>query len=313
MTTMKRIAILLLAGLTVFGLAACALETEDAVTEAEPTAEATTEPEITTAEITTVATTEAPKAEPIVLKIISANVQNANYDKSGELTLTSKYQKLADAFSAKSPDVIFLPEAGTAEAAEAIRSRMANASDYEAVTGASVGSNVMMLYNKAVFTLVSQGCQKIGTKGDANGSAYDRYMVWARLRHKESGVSVAVSPIHVDYVKAAGKAQINTIVDYFKNNFPKIPFVLGGDFNLELGTVSSTALGTEGYANAGTRATQKINGNEATFPDKNSIIDFVWYKSGMTYTVKATKYEVIMDKLPTDHRPIYVELTITPQ
>ncbi len=318
--TLRSISLLLLAGLTVFGLVACSLEPAKA-TEAEKSAEKTeetTEPAVTTAAVTTAAVTTAattaepePAPEPITLKIVAANVQNANYDKSGEPTLASKYKKLADAFSAKTPDVVFLPECGTAEAAEEIRSRMANASSYEVV--APEDANVMMLYNKEVFALVDKGCMKIGSQGDANGSNYDRYMVWARLRHKESGTPLVVSPIHVDYAVNAGKAQINTIVDYLKNNFPKIPFILGGDFNLEMSALTKTALVTEGYGNAGTRATMTVNGSAATFPEKNIILDFIWYKSGLTYQVKATKYEVIMEPLPTDHRPIYTEFSITKQ
>ena len=313
--TLRSISLLLLAGLTVFGLVACSLEPAKA-TEAEKSVEKTeetTEPAVTTAAVTTAATTAEPEPapEPITLKIVAANVQNANYDKSGEPTLASKYKKLADAFSAKTPDVVFLPECGTAEAAEEIRSRMANASSYEVV--APEDANVMMLYNKEVFALVDKGCMKIGSKGDENGSNYDRYMVWARLRHKASGTPLVVSPIHVDYAVNAGKAQINTIVDYLKNNFPKIPFILGGDFNLEMGTLTKTALVTEGYGNAGTRATMTENGSAATFPEKNIVLDFIWYKSGLTYQVKATKYEVIMEPLPTDHRPIYAEFSITNQ
>ena len=325
MKRMKTITTLLLAGLMLFGLVACSLE-EAAETDAETTPEATegeTEPAVTTAEITTAAAATAaettaaettapePAPEPITLKIVTANVQNANYDKSGEPTLDSKYRKLAAAFSAKNPDLVFLPECGTAGAAEEIRSRMANASSYEVVAGE--GANVMMLYNTDVFALVDKGCLQIGAKDDANGSNYDRHLVWARLRHKESGTPMVVAPIHVDYAMTACKEQINTIVFYLKNNFPKIPFILGGDFNQEMRTVGNTALVTEGYQNAGTTATAKINGNESTFPEKGIVIDFLWYKSGMAYTVKADKYEVIMDALPTDHRPIYVELTITKQ
>ncbi len=305
MKNVKTIALVLLAGLMVFGLAACAIEPEEE-TDAPTTTDAPSE---TTAAITTAATTAAPESEPIVLKILAANVQNADYDRSGEATLADKYQKLADAFSTKSPDLVFLPESGSTLAAEGICSRMANASDYEVVAGA--GANVMMLYNKEVFTLLSQGCQQIGAKDDENGSKYDRYMVWAKLRHKASGAQMVVVPIHVDYATQACKAQINTIVNYLKNNFPKIPFILGGDFNLELNTISKTSLVSEGYLNAGSTATEKVNGGAATFPGKNSIIDFVWYKGGIFYKATANKYEVITDALPTDHRPIYVEITIT--
>lgn len=306
---MKRIIALLLLLATGLGLVSCALAPKEAEPTVPETTEAETEPDVTTAEVTTEATTAEP--EPLTLKIIAANAQNANYDTSGEPTLASKYKKLADAFSAKAPDVVFLPECGTAEAAEGIRSRMANASDYEVVSGA--GANVMMLYNKADFALINKGCVKIGAKDDENGSKYDRYMVWARLRHKESGAQIVVVPVHVDYVTAACKAQINFIVDYLKTNFPQIPFILGGDFNLEMNTISKTALTTEGYLDAGTSAAEKVNGDAATFPEKNIVIDFVWYKSGLIYRATATKYEVIADTLPTDHRPIFAEITIAKQ
>ena len=308
MRNTKRIALVLLAGLMVFGLAACATETgeeTDATTATDAVSETTAK---ITAATTTAATTAEPEPEPIVLKIIAANVQNADYDRSGEATLADKYKKLADAFSATSPDLVFLPECGSTLAAEEIRSRMANASDYEVVAGA--GANVMMLYNKEVFTLLSQGCQQIGAKDDENGSKYDRYMVWAKLRHKESDAQIVAVPIHVDYATEACKAQINLIVNYLKTNFPKIPFILGGDFNLEMSTINKTDLVSEGYQNAGTTATRKINGGAATFPEKGIIIDFVWYKSGLIYKAKATTYKVIMNALPTDHRPIYVEIEL---
>ena len=151
----------------------------------------------------------------------------------------------------------------------------------------------------------------IGEKDDADGSAYDRQLVWAKLRHKESGMPIVAVPVHVDYVEKACKAQINRIVDYLKTNFPSIPYVLGGDFNGEIGRVSATSMSLEGYKNARTVAKEKVNGDEKTFPKNDSIIDFVWYKSGTMISVATKKYEVLMQTLPTDHRPIYVELELT--
>lgn len=306
MKNAKTIALILLAGLLTLGLAACALE-QSAVTDGNGANNTTAAPK--TAAATTAATTATPAPEQITMKIVSMNTQNSGYDRSGEATIEIKYQKLADAISAKTPDLVLLQECNTAAAADSIRARMTNAADYGMVSGTN--ATTMILYNKKILSLIDQGCEQIGAANDANGSNYDRYMVWARFRHVESGVPMVVVPVHVDYATKACKAQINIIVNYLKTNFPKIPFILGGDFNLESGTVSATSLTTEGYLDARVSATEKISANEATFPGKNTIIDFVWYKGGMIYAAAANKYEVITDALPTDHRPIYVEITIT--
>ncbi|MBP5610717.1 MAG: hypothetical protein J6X72_05210, partial [Clostridia bacterium] len=139
----------------------------------------------------------------------------------------------------------------------------------------------------------------------------ERYLVWVELLHKESGEKFVVVPLHVDYVTKACKAQINRIVSHLKDNFANHTFILGGDFNAEYGTISATSLTTEGYVDARSTAAEKINGNEKTYPTNGQIIDFIWYKCGAGLAGETDKYEVITDTLPTDHRPIYVELTLT--
>ncbi|MBO4283680.1 MAG: endonuclease/exonuclease/phosphatase family protein [Clostridia bacterium] len=299
--TVKRIAVLLLAGAMLIGLVACALTLEET-----PGGDAT---EPATAEVTTAASTTGAKKQPVTLKIVSLNAQNADYDTSEEPTIESKYQKLADAISEKNPDIVFLQECNTSVSAEAIRQRMANKTKYALVSEA--GATAMLIYNRDVFTLQGHGSRKIGEENDANGSKYERYLVWAQLQHKDVSTPIVVSPVHVDYVTKACKAQLDMIVQYLKDNFPQVPFILGGDFNAEIGTVSATSLTTEGYLNAGTAATEKINGDEKTFPEKGQIIDFIWYKRGVAYNATATKYEVVMDALPTDHRMIYAEITLS--
>lgn len=294
----KRIITAFLTLVLLLGFAACAVGPESP--SGGSTAEAATKP--ATAESTPGTSTAA------TLKIVSLNAQNADYDTSGEATIEAKYQKLADALGAKEPDLIFLQECNTVFAAEGIRARMPEASKYAVVSGE--GATTMVIYNKDVFSLFNQGCQKIGEKGDENGSNYERYMVWVLLIHKELDAAMAVVPVHVDYATKACKAQINTIVAYLKENYPAVPTILAGDFNAEMGTVSATSLTTEGYLDARTTATEKINGDEKTFPEKSQIIDFVWYKRGQFFDATATKYEVITDALPTDHRPIYTEIAL---
>ena len=301
----KRIVLVLLAGILALGLVACALEPEEAApakTAAKTTANATT------AAVTTAATTEA-EPETIELRLVEMNAQNADYDKSGEATLDSKYQKLAAAISEKSPDLVFLIEVNTLSSTEGIRKKMANASTYASVY--EDNATTMMLYNKEVFTLLGKGSKRIGAPGDADGSKYERYLVWVELLHKESGEKFVVVPLHVDYVTKACKAQINRIVSHLKDNFANHTFILGGDFNAEYGTISATSLTTEGYVDARSTAAEKIHGDEKTYPKNSQILDYVWYKTKNGLTAETEKYEVITTTLPTDHRPIYVELSFT--
>ena len=297
---LKTIAVLLLACAMLIGLVACALAPEETPEDGGATE--------ATAEVTTAASTKAaPKT--VTLKIVSMNAQNADYDQSGESTIESKYQKLADAISEKEPDLVLLQECNTAVSAEAIRQRMANNTKYALVS--EPNATTMVIYNRESFTLQRQGSQKIGDKDDENGSAYERYLVWAQLLHKDLTTPIVVVPIHVDYVTRACKAQLNAIVEYLKTNFAQIPFILAGDFNADAATVSATSLSTEGYLNARETATEKINGDETTFPEKSQTLDHLWYKRGLVYNATATKYEVIMETLPTDHRPIYVEIVLS--
>ena len=156
---MKRIFALLLLLATGLGLFSCAL----APKEAEPTGPETTAVEETVADPTASAT-EASAPEPIVLKIVSLNTQNAGYDRSGEATLTVKYQKLAAAIDAKTPDLVFLQECNTVAAADGIRQQMADGSNYATVSGRN--ASTMILFNTKVFTPVSHGCEQIGAKDD---------------------------------------------------------------------------------------------------------------------------------------------------
>ena len=170
----KRIALMLLAGILALGLAACAPEPAE-------TAPAKPDAAKTTVEVTTAATTAA-EPETIELKLVEMNAQNADYDRSGEDTLESKYQKLAAAISEKTPDLVFLIEVNTLSSTEGIRKKMANASNY--ASAYEDNATTMMLYNKEVFTLLGKGSKRIGAAGDADGSKYERYLVWVELLHK---------------------------------------------------------------------------------------------------------------------------------
>jgi len=180
------------------------------------------------------------------------------------------------------------------------------------IQGAS-DAHTAILYNNTVFKRVDYGCQKIGSAGDANGSEYDRYMLWAKLRAKETGTEIIVVAIHVDYAEAACLAQLQTIVNYLKENQAGVPVIMLGDYNARQSVIDRSAVVSERYSNARSTATAFQNKNEDTFiGEYSSIIDYIYYKSDVSFRgLKAKYYEVLMDdeNNPSDHRPIYAEFT----
>ena len=79
-----------------------------------------------------------------------------------------------------------------------------------------------------------------------------------------------------------------------------------GDYNLEYSVLDVDGLNRAGFESCAKTASKKVNANEATFPSKNIIIDFIFEK-GMT----AEYYETLMPAdNPSDHRPLYAELYI---
>ena len=292
----KRISALLLALILLFTFAACgAKEMPDDENENEQSEE---DEEGTT---------------PISFSVMTYNTQNSGVSKGNEESHDAKYTKLAGMIDQKKPDIIALQECATTDAAASIRRKLADKDNYAVVPASISNAHTALIYKKTVFEKTGGGCQKIGTKGDETGSAYDRYLQWVRLRHIESGTEFVVIPVHVDYVKAAYLAQLQKIVDYLKEEQAGVSAILMGDFNAKPDSLKSSSLNTERYYSAREQATDNRSKNTDTFlGEGGGIIDHIFYKSSVGFRgLKSQYYEVLTndEDNPSDHRPVYAEFS----
>ena len=167
-----------------------------------------------------------------------------------------------------------------------------------------MGVHQAVFYDKTKYTLVDKGLKDIGKANDQYGSAYDRNMFWMKFRSNTTGVEFIVLSLHIDYVKAANAAQLKQIIDFMTENFPELPIVMGGDYNLEERALDIDGLTRAGFVNCCKTASVKVNETEATFPSKNSIIDFIFAKG-----MQSEYFETLTgEPNPSDHRPVYAEL-----
>ena len=235
------------------------------------------------------------------IKVMSYNLQNAG---NGSTSMT-KYRNLASMIDSKSPDFVAVQECITSgSGAENLVSAMADKTKYAAVT--TTGITTAVIYNKNKYTFIEKGVEAIGKKDDKYGSAYDRNMMWTKLRSNATGAEFIVLSVHIDYVKAANVVQLNLILDYMQENFAELPAVLLGDYNTEKKALDVASIEKAGYVDCRETATVAVNATVPTFPSDNSVIDYIFAK-GMI----SEYYETLTsENNPSDHRPIYAELYI---
>lgn len=233
------------------------------------------------------------------ITIMSYNVQNAG---QGVNDVVSKYGKLATTIEFKNPDFICMQEcvAGTG-AAEGIRKNLTNRNSYTAIQG-NKGTNAI-LYNSDKYTLLASEEIELGKTGDAEGSLYDRYFLWAKMQSKSSGATFVVISVHVDYTTTAGNAQFSRMLSYVEQNLKDMPVLIAGDYNIPKQQPMFDDLEAKGYEDTRDTTRSSKNATEVTYPQNNSVIDFI-YERGF----RTDYYEVLTQTInPSDHRPIFAE------
>ena len=235
------------------------------------------------------------------LTFMSYNMQNLGNNQHP----LSKYNTIAAYIDQQQPDVLAFQECKTSgSAAENLLAAMSSKDRYDIVTKMGITSGFM--YNKEKLSLVETGSEQIGASDDEYGSTYNIFMIWAMFESKTTGERFVVQSIHIAYEKAANKVQLQAIIDFMQERFADVPAVMLGDYNLEYNALDVDGLNGAGFESCAKTASKKVNANEATFPSKNIIIDFIFEK-GMT----AEYYETLMPTdNPSDHRPLYAELYI---
>ena len=237
------------------------------------------------------------------ITFMSYNLQNAGNGSTAPL----KYQRLANLVETKSPDFLLVQECLTSgSGAENLLAAMKSKAKYSIVT--EMGVHQAVFYDKTKYTLVDKGLKEIGKADDEYGSAYDRNMFWQKFKSNTTGEEFVVLSLHIDYVKTANAAQLKQIIDFMTENFPEIPVIMGGDYNLEEKALDIKGLTEAGFVNCCKTASVKVNANEATFPSKNIIIDFFFAKGMLS-----EYYETLTgEPNASDHRPVYAELYMIP-
>ena len=233
------------------------------------------------------------------ISIMSYNVQNAGQGASDAVT---KYGNLATMIDFKNPDFVCMQEcvAGTG-AAEGIRKKLTNRDSYQTLQGTKNANAI--LYNADKYTVLAYEEVELGKAGDAEGSLYDRHFLWAKMKSKASGAVFVVISAHVDYTETAGNAQFSRMLAYIEQHFNDLSVLIAGDYNLPQPQPIFEELDAKGYENTHKTAQTIKNGKEVTFPQNNSIIDFI-YERGL-YT---DYFEVMTQSInPSDHRPIFAE------
>ena len=224
-----------------------------------------------------------------------------------------KFQKLATMIDFKNPDFVCMQEcvAGSG-AANSVCNKMENHDDYRVLnsdtTPETATSTNAILYNATKYTLLSSGTIQLGKKDDSDGSLYDRYFLWAKVKSKLTNAVFVVICIHVDYVIPAGNAQFARMLTYVKENFEGLPVLVAGDFNLVKPQSAFDYLEKAGFEDTHETAQRLVNGKEATFPEKGKErnLDFI-YERGFS----SDYFEVMTQTVnPSDHRPIYSECYI---
>ena len=235
------------------------------------------------------------------LTFMSYNMQNLGNNQHA----LSKYNTIAAYIDKQQPDVLAFQECLTSgSAAENLLAAISSKDRYDIVTKTGITSGFM--YNKEKLSLVETGSEQIGSSNDDYGSTYNIFMIWALFESKATGDRFVVQSIHIAYEKAANKVQLQAIIDFMQERFADVPAVMLGDYNLEYNALDVDGLNGAGFESCAKTASKKVNANEATFPSKNIIIDFIFEK-GMT----AEYYETLMPAdNPSDHRPLYAELYI---
>ena len=233
---------------------------------------------------------------------------------------TSKNNSIADVLDASEADIIALQEISASGVAEDIRGRMDNGSKFASVesevhTEGSflnkevIGTANALLYNTEVFELVESGFWQIGTK-DVDGSNYDRFATYAKLKRIEDGAIILAVATHFDTSFAVADAQAEKLLELISENFGSIRTVIMGDYNVPSGRSEVHAQFTgSGYADAETNAETKVNADEYTFYHSTEgprVIDYIYIKG-----FKSSKYEVVIPTSnPSDHRPVFAEIYI---
>lgn len=303
--TKKTIRLLSLVFAMLFMLCACNGGDNADTTPAATTPAATT-PENTTAETTPEVTT-APAAEiDKTLRIMSFNIQCGINGTRDADVMEFLINCGADSI-------------GTQETADAWVSRFRKDKTFREMydwigdgrDGNKKGERCAILYRKDKFDLVDSGTKWLSDTPDVsgsrlNGSEYIRIATYVVLKDKVSGQQFMHINTHLDTSSSTIRATQAKLAIELSPKYENIPVFFTGDFNCSYESETySTITGSLGFVNSATKATA---GDKYTNQTSDyGAIDFIFIKN---YNFTVDNYTVYTEKKISDHRPVYIDVTL---
>ena len=187
--------------------------------------------------------------------------------------------------------------------------------------GKSKGEHSAIYYNSKKYEVVQQGTFWLSPTPDKPSkgwdAAYNRVCTYGLFQEVITKKQIWVFNTHFDHVGNTARVEsAKLILQKIKElNQQNLPFVLTGDFNLEDNSESIQLIASQ--LNDSKRVAKQVFGPDGTFNNfeftkpVTTRIDYIFTpKTG----VIVNKYAVLSDskncRYPSDHLPVYVELTL---
>ena len=259
------------------------------------------------------------------LKLMTYNIR-LDVASDGENAWTNRKEVLVFQLKFYAPDIFGVQEA-LPNQVNFINEKLANYSFVgEGRDGGNIGEYSALYFNKNKITLVKSGTfwlsetPNIVSKGwDA---AFPRLCTYGLFKNNESGNQFWVFNTHLDHIgELARQKSLELILNKMETlNTKNLPVVLMGDFNLEPNSDAISFLKTKMKDSYETSIEMPF-GPEGTFNafnyESNSTkrIDYIFVSN--SEEIKVQKYAVLNNsyqlKFPSDHFPVFVQLTFEKQ
>lgn len=186
--------------------------------------------------------------------------------------------------------------------------------------GKEAGEYAPVFYNKARFLALNQGHFWLAEDPARPSKGWDaaciRIATWMELKDKLSGDTVLVINTHFDHMGDTARLEsARLIADFCYQKAGNHPLIVCGDFNCTLDSPALKTLRSNASLLTGQATANRENLPGFTYcgfdgkGKDGDIIDFIFYRSFAT----AGNYAIITDRkgrnYPSDHLPVYLELT----
>ncbi len=200
---------------------------------------------------------------------------------SGENTGEKRSERVLAQLKFYSPDIFSVNE----QTKEWIPFFEKNAPEYGRVDDGAGGANNIKQYNSIYYKLdtvevVAHGYQPNGTAGDSEGTQYDRNIIWAVLRLKQTGTQFLYVSTHLDTasdtVRVLEAQRVLKLIEDVLAERGDMPVFMAGDMNMTKDSGCYKLL-TSFFDNVRETAGLNLSSNNVTFNNFGSggaIIDF---------------------------------------